>query len=456
MSTDPREIISQSRMTALQILIIAITFALNSLDGFDILSISFASPGIAREWNIDKAALGIVLSMELIGMGLGSFLMGSLADKLGRRPVVLICLATMATGMFMVTATGSIFALSFWRVVTGFGIGGLLSAMTALVAEFSSSRRQHLCVSIMSIGYPIGGVVMGSVASVLLANHDWRSVFYLGASVTAVLIPIFYFVVPESIHWLTRKQPAGALEKINKTMKKFGHAAISVLPEVSTEARKKSAGDIFSPRFMAITMILAAAYFLNIITFYFILKWVPKIVADMGFAASSAGGVLVWANVGGALGGTALGLLSLKIDLKKLTIGVLAGAAVFVTIFGYTPPDLKVMSLLCAIAGFFCNAGVIGLYAMVALAYPTHARAFGTGFMIGFGRGGSMLSPILAGFLFEMRMPLPSVAMVMAGGALMGVVVLSFLKLRSNDPSHGSYVEDEQKKSSDPSVAQVC
>ena len=109
MSSDPREIINQSRMSIVQMLIIAIMVGLNSLDGFDILSISFASPGIAAEWGISRTALGIVLSMELIGMGLGSFFLGGLADKIGRRPTVLLCLVLMVLGMFMVTTTGSIF-----------------------------------------------------------------------------------------------------------------------------------------------------------------------------------------------------------------------------------------------------------------------------------------------------------------------------------------------------------
>ncbi len=154
MSQDPREVIDQSAMTSLQIAIIAIMFGLNALDGFDILSISLALPGIAEEWGINKAALGIVASMELIGMGLGSLFLGTAADKLGRRPTTLGCLAVMALGMFMVTATGSIFWLSFWRVVTGVGIGGLLTAITALSAEFSNSRRRDFCISMMAIGYP--------------------------------------------------------------------------------------------------------------------------------------------------------------------------------------------------------------------------------------------------------------------------------------------------------------
>ncbi len=435
MSIDPRELINQSAMTRLQILVIAITIGLNALDGFDVLSISFASPGIAEEWGVDLAALGVVLSMELIGMGLGSFLLGGMADKLGRRPAVLFCLMVMATGMFAVTATSSIFALSFWRIVTGVGIGGMLAAINAVAAEFSNNKQRHLCISLMAIGYPIGGVVGGSIASMLLASYDWRSVFYLGAAVTALFIPVFCFLVPESVHWLARKQPIGALEKINHTLKKWGHAAIADLPNVSPDVRKRSVGDIFGVRLIATTLIISSAFFLHIMTFYFILKWVPKILVDMGFAVSSAAGVLVWANVGGALGGAAFGLFTLRFDLKKLTIGTLALSAVFVTIFGRTPADLSMISLLCAVAGFFGNAAIVGLYAIVAQAFPTHARAFGTGFMIGIGRGGAVSSPILAGLMLELGMVLPSVAMVMAVGSMVSAVVLTFLKLRSDNPS---------------------
>jgi benzoate transport len=432
MNKDPREVIDQSAMTSLQIAIIVIMFGLNALDGFDILSISLALPGIAEEWGINKAALGIVASMELIGMGLGSFFLGGVSDKLGRRPTTLGCLVIMSLGMFMVTATGSIFWLSFWRVVTGVGIGGLLTAITALSAEFSNSRRRDFCISMMAIGYPIGLVILGSIASQMLKSYDWRSVFYLGAGVTVAFIPLCYFLVPESVHWLTRKQPAGALEKVNKTLKRLKHAAIEVLPEATLEVRKKSVGDIFSPKLMATTMIVSCAYFLHVMTVYFILKWAPTIATDMGFSAAEGGNVLVWANVGGAIGGATLGFLTMKFSLKKLTLFVLVFNAIFVIIYGQTPEDLRIMSLLCALGGCFGNAGIVGLYAMFPHAFPTHARSFGTGFVIGFGRGGSVLSPWLVGFLFASDLQLPMVAMVIAIGSISGALVLMFLKLRTD------------------------
>ncbi len=303
-NTDPRETLSSAPMSALQIITVAITVGLTALDGFDVLSISFASPGIATEWGIDRAQLGIVLSMELMGMALGSVLLGGVADKIGRRPTMLGCLVLMTLGMFMVTTVKQIPELQLWRFTTGLGIGGLLAASNAVAAEFSNLRRRNLCVSIMAIGYPVGAVVGGTdrqaapgrarvALGVLFRRGDHRVVHSAG-----VLL-----LVPESVHWLTNKQPANALERINRALVRMGHAAIAALPVLTAEARKRSVADIFAPALIMTTLLLSLAYFFHVVTFYFMLKWVPKIVVDMHFAPAAAAGVLVWANVGGRWAG---------------------------------------------------------------------------------------------------------------------------------------------------------
>src|SRR5688572_1864471 len=118
-----------------QILSVGLAMMFMAIDGFDVFSISFASPGIAEQWGIDKAALGVVLSMELVGMGLGSIALGTMADRIGRRPVTLLCLAVMATGMWLASQATDVLALSLVRIYTGLGIGGLLAASSAFVAE---------------------------------------------------------------------------------------------------------------------------------------------------------------------------------------------------------------------------------------------------------------------------------------------------------------------------------
>jgi benzoate transport len=422
-------------MAPRQVLVVAMTVALNALDGFDVMSISFASPGIAAEWGIDRAALGIVLSMELIGMAVGSAVLGGVADRVGRRPAILACLLVMATGMLMATTVHGLTSLSVWRIVTGLGIGGMLAAINAVATEFSNLRRRHLSVSLMSIGYPLGAVFGGIVAARLLRGNDWRSVFYFGATVTAILIPLVFVFVPESVHWLARKQPAGALDKVNRALRRLGYAPVAALPEIAPDVRQRAFADIFAARQIAGTVIVTLAYFLHITTFYFIVKWVPKIVVDLGFAASTAAGVLVWTNVGGAIGGAVLGLLTQRFSVKTLTIGVLLASTVVVAAFGRTPADLQRLSIVCGLCGFFINAGIVGLYAIIAQVFPTHIRASGTGFTIGVGRGGSVFAPIIAGFLFAGGYALPTVALLLGLGSFFAGGVLLFLALETDQPT---------------------
>src|SRR5690606_5704845 len=319
--------------------------------------------------------------------------------------------------------------------------------------EFSNRRRRDLCVSLMAIGYPIGAVVGGSIAAQLLGQYGWRSVFYFGAAATAVFIPIVFLLVPESVHWLARKQPEGALERINRTLSRMGHAAIQALPELSADARRRSVSDILAPGLLGTAVIVAAAYFFHIMTFYFVLKWVPKIVADMGFAASSAAGVLVWANVGGAVGGAVLGILTQRFNVKALTIGAMLLSTVLVAVFGRSPEDLARLSMLCAFAGVFTNGAIVGMYAIFAKAFPTHVRATGTGLCFGVGCGASGLGSIIAGFLSDGGVGLPSVALVLGFGSLPAAGGLTLLQLEPPEPEAAQ--EGQESQAERPPVARA-
>ena len=435
--TDPREIIDKSAMTSMQFIIVAITVLLNAMDGFDVLAISVSGPGIRGEFGINQAQLGFVLSMELIGMAIGSVFLGGLADKIGRRNMTLGCLVVMSTGMFLATTATDVTTLSLWRVYTGLGIGGMLSTTNAVVAEFSSIKHRGLCISMMVIGYPLGGIVCGEVGKALLNDGaaNFRVMFTAGAILSAAMIPVCYFLLPESVHWLTRKQPENALSRINAALTKIGQKTVAALPQLTPEMRNKSVLDIFSPTMVAMTLLATAAYFFHIITFYYVLKWTPTIVTTMGIPAAAASGVLTWANVGGALGGAMFGILSLKVGIKPLSIGILILTMVGVAVFGRSAPEVTQLSYLAAFAGFFGNAGVSGLYTIIAYVFPTHVRATGTGFVIGVGRGGAVLSPIIAGYLLNTGSSLAQVGMIMGIFSVLGAVALMFLKLGTDKPS---------------------
>ena len=436
MNNDPREALATSPMTRMQILVVAITIGLTGLDGFDVLSISFASPGIAKEWGLDRAALGVVLPMELLGMAIGSILLGGVADRQGRRKTLLGCLVLMTLGMAMVSGVRGIAALCVWRVITGLGIGGMLAANNAVAAEFSNARRRDLCVSLMAIGYPLGAVIGGSIAAQLLKGGNWRVVFEFGAVCTAIFLPIVWWCVPESVGWLCRAQPAGALAQANHSLARLGYGPIDALPApLATTSRGTPLG-IFRPGQRQSTILVTLTYFLHITTFYFIIKWVPKIVVDMGFVPSAAAGVLVWANVGGAAGGAVLGLLTQRLGLKALTITMLIASCFTVVLFGHGQADLASLSLICALTGFCTNGGVVGVYAVLARAFPTELRATGTGFAVGVGRGGAVIAPVIAGFLFQAGFGLQVVAVIMAAGSLAAALCLALLPAKAMTPHY--------------------
>ncbi|MBT9447203.1 MAG: MFS transporter [Hyphomonadaceae bacterium] len=427
MATDPGDMLATERMGPAQIVAVVLCVLLNALDGFDVLSISFASPGIAHEWGIERGALGVVLSMELIGMAIGSLALGRAADRFGRRPIIIACLIVMASGMFLAARATSVETLLAYRFVTGLGIGGMLACVNAMVAEYANNRYRSFAVMIMAAGYPLGAIVGGAVSSRLLATFDWRAVFILGGVATAALLPLVLLLLPESVAYLAVRRPPNALNRINAVLKRLGHRVIDALPAAQEKTGKGGFASLFSPTLVKTTILLTIAYFTHIMTFYFIIKWIPKLVVDMGHAPPEAGNVLVWANVGGATGAIMFGVLTRRIDVRWLVIAALAGSFALVALFGRGQADLVGLSLVSAIAGFFTNAAVVGLYALVAGYFPTEVRAGGTGFVIGLGRGGAALGPIAAGYLFQSGQGLQIVSLVMAAGSVVALVALLLL-----------------------------
>lgn len=398
-------IIENRPMTWQQALIVAITVCFSAVDGFDVLAIAVSGSGIMQEFSLTRAQLGGVLSMELIGMGIGSIILGGIADKIGRRGLLLSCLLIMSIGMALAARVDSVIDLSIVRVFTGIGIGGLLSSTNAVVAEFSNKKHRALAISLFVIGYPLGGILCGAFGHAVLDTtaSNWREMFLFGAVLSGLLIPVTFFLVPESVAWLVRVQPKNALNRVNKSLRKIGHVGIAMLPEQPNASGNvgRSGWKIFSRKYLALTFLMTFAYLFQMITFYYILKWTPTIVVQMGIGAASAAGVLFWVNVGGVLGGFTFGLLSQKVGLKRLLIVSLLLTTCAVALFGQSEPNVTMLSVLAALAGFFANAGISGIYSMMAEFFPADIRATGTGFVIGVGRTGAIISPWLAGILMQ-------------------------------------------------------
>ena len=159
--SNPINVINETAMSTRQWIVVVLMVLLNALDGFDVLSSAFAAPGISAEWGIERAALGVVLSAELVGMGFGSVILGGMADKFGRKNTMLLCLVLMASGMFLASIAQAVTPMVAYRFLTGIGIGGMLSSTSAMVAEFSNDRRRGLNVALNIAGYSTGAILGG-------------------------------------------------------------------------------------------------------------------------------------------------------------------------------------------------------------------------------------------------------------------------------------------------------
>jgi benzoate transport len=424
---DPRKIILERPMTAFQIGIVAVMFCLNGLDGFDVLAISFAAPGITSQWAISAQALGVVISVGLLATGMGSLFVAPLADRIGRRPMIFLSLAAMSVGMVTSTAATGITSLSAGRVVTGLGVGALVPCISALTAEYCNKRYKDFGVIIMAIGFPVGGLVGGQVAALLLHHFDWHAVFVAGAVASGAMTVLSLWLVPESIEYLLARRPARCIGRVNAILTRMHHPLVHQLPARAANEKSQSVLDIFiRPALLAITIIFTLAYGMHGSTLYYTLNWIPKIVVDLGLSQPQGAAVAGWCSGGGILGSLLAAWLATRLPIRALTIGALFGTSLSLALFAHMPGVLSSLTLASLLVGAFLYGAQVSLYALMTRSFPVHVRATGVGFVTGAGRLGGIISPLLSGHLLGLGLPYSLVSTYMALGSALGAVVLIF------------------------------
>lgn len=405
MKLDIRETINQGVMSHFQVAAITICIVLNMLDGFDVLAMAFTASSISADWHLNGKQLGMLLSAGLFGMAAGSLFLAPWADRVGRRPVILLCLGMISGGMLLSAWAPGIIALAALRAVTGIGIGGMLASLNVITSEYSSNRWRSAAISLQVTGYPIGATIGGSIAGVLLMHYGWRSVFVFGALVTAAMIPFVLLCLPESLDFLIASRGVGALTKLNALLAKLGHEKVTELPPrpdpAPGVAKQSKFRSLFVGSLALQTPMIWASFFLVMLCFYFVLSWTPKLLVAAGMSAQQGitGGVLL--NVGGIVGGTLFGFVSSRIRLKPLLWTSLALTSALMLCFGLFASTLTVAFVIAMLIGAGIFACMAGLYAFAPILYPADTRVTGMGWSIGIGRVGAVVAPLTAGALVD-------------------------------------------------------
>ncbi len=396
--SDIRKLIDSQPISGLQYTVIALCFLMNVLDGMDVLIISYAAPALAMEWAISPEALGIVFSAGLLGMTVGAVVLAPLADYLGRRSLILFCLVVMSAGILLTAYAQNLTQLAALRFASGLGIGAMLASAAIMAAEYAPDRRKNLLVSIVLSGYPVGATLSGVVAASIIPEFGWRIMFTVAGLTTALAFPLVYVLLPESLNFLVKVRPANALEKANRILRSMDCAELSEFPPVAARAAHSKVSSLFTAGNRAPTLWLWLAFFMSFATLYFLLSWIPLLVANTGLSPSLAIYAGAVFNLGAIFGILLQGYSSQILGLRR-SIGVfLVGTAVLMVVFGYISGSIAVL-VLFGLIGFGMQGGFTGLYSVAARLYPTEVRATGVGWAIGAGRTGAIVGPVLGGLL---------------------------------------------------------
>ena len=400
--TNIRRLIDERPVSGLQIRVVLGCFALNMLDGFDVLAIAFTAPTISQEWQLSPYVLGIIFSAGLVGMTLGAAFIAPYTDVIGRRAMILISLLAIAVSMVVTGMTDNATEMIVMRVITGLGIGSILASLTSLTAEYTPARNRSLAVGFMQVGYTLGATAGGFAAVWLIHAYGWQAVFYFGGALSFAAALLAYFLLPESLDFLSSRQPAGALARINRILARMGWPQLQTMPAAPAAAVKPSVRTILAPDYRKWTLLLWCGFFMAFLTLYFLLSWVPKITVDAGLPVDMGIYVGTSLNFGAFLGGIVLGYLSDRFGVRPMIIWFFAGGVVFMVAFGFSPPEVGLLLVLAALIGFCVLGGFVGFYISAACLYHTEVRTTGVGWSIGAGRTGAIIGPYLGGVLINM------------------------------------------------------
>jgi MFS transporter, AAHS family, 4-hydroxybenzoate transporter len=392
-------LLDDSNATKLQITTILICFLMNILDGMDVMVVSYSASAISKEWDISAQALGGVFSAGLVGMTFGSIFIAPRADIVGRRAIILLSALLMGVLVFVTSFAQSISQLVFLRFVSGLGIGSMLASTTTLTSEYAPQKTKDFWVSFVLAGYPMGAVLSGLVAAKIIPAEGWRVMFQIAGIATLVTLPLIYFVLAESLDFLLKSQPAGALQKINAILSKMNLPALGHLPVISNESVEKVAvTSLLTPQRKAPTIYLWLALFMAFGSMYFLLTWLPKLASSAGLSvelAIYAGAVF---NLGAVFGIITQGYYSTQFGLRRTISIFLVVTAIFLAIFGFFVGTYMVL-VLVGLIGFGIQGGFVGMYAIAARFYPTEIRSTGIGWSMSMGRIGGIVGPACGGFL---------------------------------------------------------
>jgi AAHS family 3-hydroxyphenylpropionic acid transporter len=379
--------------------IVAICFAVAALEGYDIQAFGVAAPKLVADLSLDAGQMGWAASVAMLGLVVGAFVGGWLADRVGRKPILLVSTAMFGVFSAVTALSPDYGSLIIARLLTGLGFGGAMPNLIAIAVEVSAPRRRAAAVTTMFCGMPAGGSVVALAAGLAGDALDWRAVFYVGGLLPLLLVPVIWRWLPE-----TRPQHDPAADR------RAGYA-------------------LFGEGRAAASVALWLVIMLTLAVLYLMLNWLPTLVVAKGLTAADGAMASLSFNLTSIVGALAVGFLADKVGFRwPLTGAYLLLAAAMLGLA--SARGLAPVLILAGISGFMVLGAQYTIYALAPLLYPPQVRAFGAGSAVAIGRFGSIAGPLVAGEFRQMGMSAGQVFAAMTPAVFLAAVAvfgLSFL-----------------------------
>lgn len=425
-SVDLQDFLDKTRFSPMQWVVFAICFGVILMDGFDTASIGYIAPSLGHEWHASKAMLGPVLTAALVGFAVGPLVAGTLADRLGRKKVLVGAVLLFALSSLAAAFSTDLDMLAVFRLLTGFGLGAAAPGAVALVNEYAPSKKRALLTNAMFCAFPLGAAGGGFLAAWMIPALGWRSVLVFGAVVPLLLAMAAAWQLPESARYLVThgrplEQIRAVLQRISPTAADF--SAFSIGQGAEGNPRVGGLRVVLAQSRLLGTAMLCVAYFMGLVIFYALINWMPILLRESGITPAKATIITAMFPLGG-VGAIASGWLMDRFEANRVIAATYALTAVVVYLIGQSAGNLGLLTVAVFIGGTLMNTAQSSMPALAADFYPTAGRAAGVGWMLGVGRLGGVAGSLLVGALAALHMDFGHIFLIVAVPGLIAAAAL--------------------------------
>ena len=409
---DIRRFIDDRPVSRYQLLVAVMCGLIVFVDGFDAQAMGYVAPALTTAMKISRGVLASVISSGLVGMMIGALVSGPLADRIGRKPVLIGCSLIFGIGSLLTTTAQSVESLMAWRAITGLGMGGAMPNAIALTSEYMPRRRRAGAVTMMICGFSLGAAVGGLVAASIIPVFGWPSVFIVGGIIPIVIALASFVFLPESIRFLLVRGGSESRARAYLARMAPGEAVAGPLSPGQDEHNTGAAfvvAELFTNGRAIATILIWIIYFMNLLNLYFLNSWLPTIISDAGIPVATAIRLTSLFQIGGIAGAIVLGRLLDRAFSFWILAGCYAWAAAFVYAIGHSGASIAMLAATIACAGVGIIGGQNASHALSSEFYPTRIRSTGVGWALGIGRIGSIVGPVVGGLLLTQNTPMRDV-----------------------------------------------